>query len=94
MNRLPNLIETMADPPLLALSGIRYHLGDQTILDGVELAIAPGERLSLVGRTYCSTTECQGIDQPSSFNVGANNNRPCTSAGRCGPVRRRRTRPG
>ena len=40
----------MADPPLLALSGIRYHLGDQTILDGVELAIAPGERLSLVGR--------------------------------------------
>ena len=40
----------MADPPLLALAGIRYHLGDQTILDGVELGIAPGERLSLVGR--------------------------------------------
>src|SRR5882672_624851 len=40
----------MAAPPLLALSGIRFHLGDQTILDGVELAIAPGERLSLVGR--------------------------------------------
>ena len=36
--------------PLLALAGIRYHLGDQTILDGVELGIAPGERLSLVGR--------------------------------------------
>src|SRR5258707_12044360 len=40
----------MADPPLLALAGIRYHLGDQTILDGVELGIAPGERLTLVGR--------------------------------------------
>src|SRR6516162_2027472 len=40
----------MADPPLLALAGIRYRLGDQTILDGVELAIAPGERLCLVGR--------------------------------------------
>ncbi|CAN5511973.1 ATP-binding cassette domain-containing protein [soil metagenome] len=40
----------MAEPPLLALSGIRYHLGDQSILDGVELGIAPGERLSLVGR--------------------------------------------
>ena len=40
----------MAEPPLLALSGIRFHLGDQTILDGVELGIAPGERLSLVGR--------------------------------------------
>src|SRR5260370_18005178 len=45
MNRL-----SMAEPPVLALSGIRYHLGDQTVLDGVELAIAPGERLSLVGR--------------------------------------------
>src|SRR3981189_3299735 len=39
-----------AEPPLLALAGIRFHLGDQTILDGVALAIAPGERLSLVGR--------------------------------------------
>jgi ATP-binding cassette subfamily F protein uup len=40
----------MAEPPLLTLAGIRFHLGDQTILDGVDLAIAPGERLSLVGR--------------------------------------------
>jgi ATP-binding cassette subfamily F protein uup len=40
----------MADPPLLTLAGIRYHLGDQTILDGVDLSVAPGERLSLVGR--------------------------------------------
>ena len=40
----------MAEPPLLALAGIRYHLGDQTIFDGVDLGIAPGERLSLVGR--------------------------------------------
>ena len=40
----------MADPPLLALSGIRFHLGDQTILDGVELSVSPGERLTLVGR--------------------------------------------
>src|SRR5258706_5968666 len=40
----------MANPPLLTLAGIRFHLGDQTILDGVDLSIAPGERLSLVGR--------------------------------------------
>jgi ATP-binding cassette subfamily F protein uup len=40
----------MADPPLLTLAGIRFHLGDQTVLAGVDLAIAPGERLSLVGR--------------------------------------------
>jgi ATP-binding cassette subfamily F protein uup len=37
-------------PPLLTLAGIRFHLGDQTILDGVDLSIEPGERLSLVGR--------------------------------------------
>ena len=40
----------MADPPLLALAGIRFRLGTQTILDGVDLGIAPGERLCLVGR--------------------------------------------
>ena len=40
----------MATAPLLTLSGIRFHLGDQTILDGVDLAIEPGERVSLVGR--------------------------------------------
>jgi ATP-binding cassette subfamily F protein uup len=40
----------LAEPPLLALSGIRFHLGDQTVLDGVDLGISPGERLSLVGR--------------------------------------------
>ena len=40
----------MATAPLLTLSGIRFHLGDQTILDGVELSIEPGERVSLVGR--------------------------------------------
>src|SRR5262245_43785727 len=40
----------MAEPPLLTLAGIRFHLGDQTVLDGVDLSIGPGERLSLVGR--------------------------------------------
>lgn len=40
----------MAQPPLLTLAGIRFHLGDQTVLDGVDLSVAPGERLSLVGR--------------------------------------------
>ncbi|WIM12277.1 ATP-binding cassette domain-containing protein [Enhydrobacter sp.] len=40
----------MAPAPLLTLADIRYHLGGQPILDGVDLVIAPGERLSLVGR--------------------------------------------
>src|SRR5476651_1891524 len=49
-NRRQETESYMAAPPLLALSGIRFHLGDQTVLDGVDLSIAPGERLSLVGR--------------------------------------------
>ncbi|MBS0220221.1 MAG: ATP-binding cassette domain-containing protein [Proteobacteria bacterium] len=40
----------MSSAPLLTLAGIKYHLGGQPILDGVDLSIAPGERLSLVGR--------------------------------------------
>ena len=44
------LNRTMASAPLLTLAGIRFHLGDQTILDGVDLSIEPGERVSLVGR--------------------------------------------
>src|SRR5581483_9865308 len=50
MNGAPPRSVLMADPPLLTLAGIRFHLGGQTILDGVDLSIAPGERLSLVGR--------------------------------------------
>ena len=37
----------MTSAPLLTLAGIKYHLGGQPILDGVDLSIAPGERLSL-----------------------------------------------
>ena len=40
----------MAAAPLLTFAGIRFHLGGETILDGVDLSIEPGERLSLVGR--------------------------------------------
>jgi len=40
----------MAPPPILALSGIRYSLGGQPILAGVDLSVGPAERLTLVGR--------------------------------------------
>ncbi len=59
---------SMADPPILALAAIRYHLGDQTVLDGVELAIAPGERLSLVGRNGSALAGSHG---PADYRVAA-----------------------
>ena len=40
----------MAPPPLLTLSDIRLGFGGRPLIDGVTLAIAPGERLCVVGR--------------------------------------------
>ena len=87
----------MAEPPLLALSGIRYHLGDQTILDGVELAIAPGERLSLVGRNGAGKSTLLRIlagepiaDSGTRFaQPGATIATPAPGAGFLGPCQRR-----
>jgi len=40
----------MAAPPLLLLDGIRFTLGNSPLLQGAGIAVAPGERLALVGR--------------------------------------------
>jgi len=40
----------MALPPLLHLRDIRLRLGSTQLLDGAEIAVAPGDRLALVGR--------------------------------------------
>ncbi|MBK5962309.1 elongation factor 3 [Rhodoplanes elegans] len=40
----------MAPPPLLQLKDIGLTFGGHPLLDGVELAVAPGERVCLVGR--------------------------------------------
>jgi len=62
-------------PPLLTLAGIRFHLGDQTVLDGVDLSIAPGERLSLVGRNGAGKSSllkvAAGLWKPTRGKVSA-----------------------
>ncbi|MDJ0449379.1 ATP-binding cassette domain-containing protein [Methylocystis sp. JR02] len=40
----------MAPPPLLALQGVMLTLGGKPLLEGVELSVAPGARICLVGR--------------------------------------------
>ena len=40
----------MAAPPLLHLQDIRLTISGKPLLDGAEMAVAPGERLALVGR--------------------------------------------
>ena len=37
-------------PPLLQLRDVRLTLGGHPLLDGAELAVAPRERIALVGR--------------------------------------------
>src|SRR5262249_41187648 len=66
----------MADPPLLTLAGIRYHLGDQTILDGVDLSVAPGERLSLVGRSGAGKSTLLRILAGEPINDGGTRSPP------------------
>ena len=36
--------------PLITLQGVDYGVGGPLLLDGVELAIEPGERIALIGR--------------------------------------------
>jgi len=40
----------MAQPPLLSLAGIRLTFGGDPLLQGADIAIAPRERIALVGR--------------------------------------------
>lgn len=40
----------MAPPPLLSLQGMMLTLGGKPLLDGVDLSVAPGGRICLVGR--------------------------------------------
>ena len=40
----------MAPPPLLALQGVMLTLGGKPLLEGADLAVAPGARICLVGR--------------------------------------------
>jgi ATP-binding cassette subfamily F protein uup len=46
----PHTFPLMAAPPLLHLQDIRLTISGKPLLDGAELAVAPGERIALVGR--------------------------------------------
>src|SRR5580704_9848817 len=47
---------TPAAPPLLATTELALSYGNQRLLDGVTLAVAPGEKVGLVGRNGCGKT--------------------------------------
>jgi ATP-binding cassette, subfamily B, bacterial len=46
----------------LRLEGVRFgHEGDRPVLDGLDLHVAPGESLALVGRTGCGKSTVAGL---------------------------------
>lgn len=47
---------TPSAPPLLATTELALSYGNQRLLDGVTLAVAPGEKVGLVGRNGCGKT--------------------------------------
>jgi len=60
---------------LFSANEIRLAYGHQTLLDGVTLAIAAGEKVGLVGRNGCGKSSLlkilSGQDQPDSGELSA-----------------------
>jgi ABC-type sugar transport system ATPase subunit len=58
---------------LMTLSGLEVRRGEETVLDGVSLEIAAGERLGLVGRSGSGKTSLlrvmSGLDSPASGSI-------------------------
>lgn len=42
--------ENNNEPPV-ALKGLRKSFGEQTVLNGIDLTVAPGENLAVLGRS-------------------------------------------
>jgi sulfonate transport system ATP-binding protein len=60
----------------LTLSKVRKAFGARVVLDGVDLALAPGEFVAVVGRSGCGKSTLlraiAGLDALDSGNIGGN----------------------
>ncbi|MGW5481833.1 ABC transporter ATP-binding protein [Streptomyces sp. NPDC004008] len=63
----------MPDEPVLAVRGLRYEVADRVLLDGVDLEVAPGESVAVVGPSGSGKSTllgcALGLIQPSSGSV-------------------------
>lgn len=60
--------------PAIAIGGLHKHFGQQTVLDGVTLSIAPGETLAVLGRSGVGKSVLLklivGLQQPDGGSIG------------------------
>ena len=57
----------------IRVEGLRHRYGDVAVLDGIDLAVAPGERIAVVGRSGCGKSTLlslvAGLRAPTSGTV-------------------------
>lgn len=65
----------MGKPPVVELSAVTKSFGDRRVLDGLDLAVRPGEFVSVIGPSGCGKSTMFGIvaglDVPESGSVTA-----------------------
>ena len=64
---------TATDKQTLVLEGLHRRLDQRTILDGIDLAVAPGECLALLGPSGCGKSTIlrliAGLDRPDGGRI-------------------------
>lgn len=53
MTQMPNDLET---PPMLGISGLNFYYGESHILRGIDMTVAPGQMVCLIGRNGVGKT--------------------------------------
>jgi ABC-type nitrate/sulfonate/bicarbonate transport system ATPase subunit len=57
----------------IRVEGLRHRYGDVAVLDGIDLAVAPGERIAVVGRSGCGKSTLlsllAGLEPPTAGTI-------------------------
>jgi polar amino acid transport system ATP-binding protein len=69
----PALTATASPAPVLSIRGLTKSYGERTILDGIDLDVAPGEKVALIGPSGSGKTTvlrlAMGLEKPGSGTI-------------------------